>query len=171
MARIIGSLEHLTGWLARANETCLLVLVAMFSTLALVQVILRYGFNRGLFWADEMTLFAFTWTIFLSAALVLDRRMHFGVFILVDRLPAALRRGTAIAVHLGTLGVVLFFLGFGLQLSWSNWVQVSDVLRIPMTWWYLSLPVACLLMLASLLRDVCILLAGREPGRHQEEVA
>jgi len=171
MTRLTGALERLAGWLARLNENCLLALVAAFSTLALVQVILRYGFNRGLFWADELTLFAFTWTIFLSAALVLDRRMHFGVYILVDRFPRRLQRLTTIAVHLAMLGVVLFFLGFGLQHSWSNWVQVSDVLRIPMTWWYLSLPVACLLMLVSLARDLCILLAGGNPSRHQEEVA
>lgn len=171
MMRIIRVLERVTRWLAYANETCLFALVATFSTLALAQVILRYGFGWGLFWADELALFSFTWTIFLSAALVLDRRMHFGVFILVDRLPLWLQRATSIVVHLGMLAVLLFLLGFGLQHSLFNWVQVSDVLRIPMTWWYLSLPAACVLMVLSLLRDLSMLLAGMQLTRHEEEVA
>jgi TRAP-type transport system small permease protein len=171
MMRIIRVLERVTRWLAYANEACLFVLVATFSTLALAQVILRYGFSRGLFWADELALFSFTWTIFLSAALVLDRRMHFGVFILVDRFPLWLQRTTSVVVHLGMLAVLLFFLGFGLQHALFNWVQVSDVLRMPMTWWYLSLPAACFLMVLSLLRDLSMLLAGIPLKRHEEEVA
>jgi TRAP-type C4-dicarboxylate transport system permease small subunit len=171
MVRSITGFERVTRWLARANEACLFALVATISTLALMQVILRYGFGRGLFWADELALFAFTWTIFLSAALVLDRRMHFGVYVLIDRLPRRLQQATAIVVHLAMSAVLLFFFGFGLQHAFFNWVQVSDVLRIPMTWWYLSLPAACLLMLLSLFRDLTMLLNGMPLPRHDEEVA
>ncbi len=171
MTLIFAILDRLAGRLARATEICLFLLVATFSTLALVQVILRYGFNRGLFWADELTLFAFTWSIFLSAALALERKMQFGVYLVVDRLPRTLRRGTAIAVQVAMLSVVGFFLWFGVENSWANWIQVSDVLRIPMTWWYLSLPAASLIMVVSLLRDLCILCSGGELVRSQEEVA
>jgi TRAP-type C4-dicarboxylate transport system permease small subunit len=170
VTHIIAILDRLAGRLARATETCLFILVAAFSALALVQVILRYGFNRGLFWADELTLFAFTWSIFLSAALALERKMHFGVYLVVDRLPPALARATAMAVQFAVMGVVVFFLWFGLEHSWGNWVQVSDVLRIPLTWWYLSVPAACGMMLVSLLRDLCILFSGGELVRSQEEV-
>lgn len=171
MLRIVTVLERATRRLAHANELCLFVLVATFSALALAQVILRYGFGRGLFWADELALFAFTWTIFLSAALVLDRRMHFGVYMLVDRLPLPLQRATSIVVHLGMSAVLVFFLGLGLEHALFNWVQVSDVLRIPMTWWYLALPTACVLMLLSLSRDLAMLFAGMPLSRHDEEIA
>jgi TRAP-type C4-dicarboxylate transport system permease small subunit len=63
------------------------------------------------------------------------------------------------------LGVVGFFVWFGTLHAQDNWVQVSDVLRLPLTWWYLALPVAGLFMAASLLRDLGLLLGGRElPG-------
>jgi TRAP-type C4-dicarboxylate transport system permease small subunit len=170
MALVLEMLDRLAARLARFTEASLFLLVASFSLLALVQVVLRYGFNRGLFWADELTLFAFTWTIFLSAALALERKLHFGVFLLVDRLPRPLRHAASVLAHAGMVGVVLFFLGFGVWHSWSNWIQVSDVLRMPMTWWYASLPVACLLMLVSLARDLCLLLVGRDVPRAQEDV-
>jgi TRAP-type C4-dicarboxylate transport system permease small subunit len=164
------ALDRLAARLARLTESALFLLVATFSALALLQVILRYGFNRGLFWADELTLFAFTWTIFLSAALALERKLHFGVFLLVDRLPPAARHASSVLAHAGMVGVVVFFLWFGVWHAWTNWVQESDVLRIAMTWWYLALPVACLLMLVSLARDLCLLLAGRDVPRAQEDV-
>jgi len=170
MDTALGVLDRLAARLARVTESALFLLVATFSLLALVQVILRYGFNHGLFWADELTLFAFTWSIFLSAALALERKLHFGVFLLVDRLPRRLRHGASVLAHAGMAGVVLFFLWFGLWHAWNNWIQVSDVLRLPMTWWYAALPVACLFMLVSLARDLGLLLAGRDVPRAQEDV-
>ncbi|MFB3818342.1 MAG: TRAP transporter small permease [Candidatus Methylomirabilales bacterium] len=170
MESVLLTLDRLAGRLARLTEGALFLLVATFSLLAFVQVVLRYGFNRGLFWADELTLFAFTWAIFLSAALALERRLHFGVFLLVDRLPGRLRHGAGLLAEAGMAGVVLFFLWFGVWHAWTNWIQVSDVLRMPMTWWYASLPVACLLMLLSLARDICLLLTGRDVPRAQEDV-
>jgi C4-dicarboxylate transporter DctQ subunit len=170
MESILTTLDRLAARLARLTEAGLFLLVASFSLLAFVQVVLRYGFNRGLFWADELTLFAFTWTIFLSAALALERKLHFGVYLLVDRLPPRLRHATSVVMHAGMAGVVIFFLWFGVWHAWTNWVQESDVLRIAMTWWYLALPVACVLMLVSLARDLCLLLAGRPVARAQEDV-
>ena len=155
-----GALERLTSRLSRAVETALVLLTATFSALAFVQVVLRYGFNHALFWADELSLFAFTWMIFLSAALALDRRGHFGVEAIVVRLPLAARRLIAAALHLVMLAVVAFLGWFGILHAWDNWVQVSDVLRVPLTWWYLALPVACLLMALSLVRDLRLVLGG-----------
>ncbi len=154
------ALERLTRGLSRAAEVTLVGLTIGFSALAFIQVVLRYGFNHALFWADELSLFAFTWMIFLSAALALERKSHFGVTLVVARLPLSLRRAAAVGVHLVMLGVVGFLLWFGARHAWDNWVQVSDVLRMPLTWWYLSLPVAGLFMAASLVRDLGILLAG-----------
>ncbi|MGH7263290.1 MAG: TRAP transporter small permease [Candidatus Rokuibacteriota bacterium] len=160
MSGLAGGVERLTRGLSRAVEAALVVLTATFSGLAFVQVVLRYGLNHALFWADELSLFAFTWTIFLSAALALDRRGHFGVSILVARLPPGMRQAIAVAVHLVMLAVVGFLLWFGTLHAWDNWVQVSDVLRLPLTWWYLALPVACLLMGLSLVRDLALLARG-----------
>jgi TRAP-type C4-dicarboxylate transport system permease small subunit len=169
VARLVGVLDRLTRSLSRAVEAALVLLTATFSGLAFVQVVLRYGLNHALFWADELSLFAFTWMIFLSAALALDRRGHFGVRVIVDRLPAAGRRAIAVGLHLVMLGVVGFLFWFGVLHAWDNWVQASDVLRMPLTWWYLALPLACLLMGLSVVRDLGTLLGGDAlPGPGQE---
>jgi C4-dicarboxylate transporter DctM subunit len=165
------AVERLTAGLSRAVEVALVALTICFSVLAVVQVVLRYGFNHALFWADELSLFAFTWMIFLSAALALDRRGHFGVSLLVARLPRPLRRAVAVGVHLVMLAVVGVFVWLGALHAQDNWVQVSDVLRLPLTWWYLALPVAGLFMAASLLRDLGLLLRGCDLPGPQDDVA
>jgi TRAP-type C4-dicarboxylate transport system permease small subunit len=164
LTRVAAALDGLAAPLYRGVEALLCALVVGFTTLTFVQVVLRYGFNRGLFWADELTLFLFTWTIFLSAALTLDRHAHFSVQLLVGRLPASGRRAVAAAVHVAMVGVCAFLLWYGAGHARFNWAQASDVLRLPLTWWYLSLPVASAFMLLSLVRDLAVLLGGGTPA-------
>ena len=53
------------------RSTLGLVLVAMAAMVAVVsaQVALRYGFNRSIDWADEVSRLAFVWSIFLAIPL------------------------------------------------------------------------------------------------------
>jgi TRAP-type C4-dicarboxylate transport system permease small subunit len=70
-----------------------LICISIAGMVAVVsaQVALRYGFNRSMDWADEISRLFFVWSIFLAIPLGIRARAHIGVEMLVARLPEAMR--------------------------------------------------------------------------------
>lgn len=157
-------LNSVLGWLLGVMEWVLFAFLLLLVSLTFTQVVLRYVFNSYLFWGDEVIFFLFTWLIFLSAAVGLARGSHFAVDLVVSLLPAPVRRGCALLSQLVVGGVLGVFVVIGFRFSARAWAQESDILRLPMTWMYLALPVAACIMLLVVFWDLLALLSG-EPGR------
>lgn len=51
----------------------------------LVQVVLRYGFDRPLVWSDELARYLFVWCAFLGWIVAARRRSHLAIGVLADR--------------------------------------------------------------------------------------
>ena len=143
-------------------ETVLCLLMAGLMALAFVQVVLRYVFGSSFFWAEEVILFAFTWIIFLAATVNLERGAHFGVDVLVDCLPQSARRLVQGFVQVGIGTILCVFVWVGFRVALGAWVQESDILRVPKTVVYISLPLAATLMLLTVVRNL-FRLARRQP--------
>jgi len=156
--------------LTQIVEGALCLLMTCLVALAFIQVVLRYVFNRSFFWAEEVILFAFTWVIFLAAALNLERGAHFGVDVLVSRFPRIGQQIIQGLVHLGIGGILSVFVWAGFRFAAGAWVQESDILRVPMTLLYVSLPVAACLMLLAVIRNLAALLQGRSLKAEAEDL-
>jgi TRAP-type C4-dicarboxylate transport system permease small subunit len=81
--------------LARADTGARLVAIvaaAVMVTVVTAQVVARYGFNSSFDWADEVSRLAFVTTIFIAIPLGIRDGTHVGIDLLVNRLPARLRR-------------------------------------------------------------------------------
>lgn len=73
--KIIANLEELV---------CGFFLVIMVSTV-IMNVILRYVFNDGLFWAEEVATISFVWAVFIGASATYKHRMDVGIDFLVSK--------------------------------------------------------------------------------------
>jgi TRAP-type transport system small permease protein len=156
--------------LSRLLETVLSYLMAGMVGLAFVQVVLRYVFDTSLFWAEEVILFIFTWVIFLAAAVNLERGSQFGVDVLVNLLPRGARALIQGLVQ-GVVGVILgVFVWYGFRFAAGAWIQESDILRVPKTVVYISLPLAASLMLLVVFRNLSRLFRGRSLQAQAEEL-
>jgi len=69
----------------------LLAAVGVMVAVVATQVALRYGLNRSIDWADEVSRLAFVWSIFLAIPLGVREGAHIGIEIVAERLPPALR--------------------------------------------------------------------------------
>ena len=145
LSRVIDPLLKLLEWAI----VCLAV--AMLSVV-FVQVVLRYGFNTSFFGSEEFSRFLFTWFVFLSAALGLERGLHFSVDVFVDLLPRSLRRAVRGVVHLVVLAVLIILIVEGTDLAVKNWRQLSSAMQVPLTIPYTAIPVASVVMAAVTLR-------------------
>lgn len=81
-----------------------------------INVLLRYGFNSGLFFSEEVSRLAFVWLVFAGAQLVLHENGHIGVDILTRRVSPAVAKYLLLLTQLLMLYVTwLFLLG-----SWKQ---------------------------------------------------
>ena len=99
-----------------ALKTLIVACLVCITGLIFTNVVLRYGFNSGLFFSEEISRLAFVWLVFAGSQLMLHENGHIGVDILTSRVSAKVAR------HLLTLTylVMLFATWLFLQGSWKQ---------------------------------------------------
>ena len=102
------------------------------------QVVLRYGFNRPIVWAEDVATFLFIWATFLGAAVGLKDIRHVKIDTFLDRLPARL----ASLVHAMLYGVILVCCAMVAHYAWdvmdteSRSMTISLPINLPRHWFY-----------------------------------
>ena len=130
---------RIAGAIDLAIEAVAATLLVGTVTIALIQVLFRYGLNSALSWPEEMARFAFVWFVFLGAATVTRRARH----IVIDLVPRSLGPRTlamhAVAVRIIGAAVATFLVHYGAELV-ARSTYVSPALQWPYTWLYLAVP-------------------------------
>jgi TRAP-type C4-dicarboxylate transport system permease small subunit len=87
------------------------VLFIAMCLMVFIQVVMRYVFNKPIYWAEEFSLSAFTWVAFIGAALALRKSRHARITLLIDRFPEALRRKVEMGGHalVAAISVLIFY--------------------------------------------------------------
>lgn len=155
----------------------LITLVGAILMLMVVQVVLRYGFNASLLWAEEMCRYMLIWMSFLAAVFAFERGEVASLTFLSDALPRVP------ALLLGSLCAALS-LALCMLLVWYGWIYAelagqasipafrfifedifgSDAPQAPGIFWvYLALPVGMAFIALRLISDLahCAAAIGR----------
>lgn len=82
----------LTHWFTRSLEVCIALCLACMAVLVFGNVVLRYGFNSGITFSEEISRLLFVWLTFLGTILASREHAHLGVDSLVKRLPHGARQ-------------------------------------------------------------------------------
>ena len=67
-------------------------LISTITIILFIAVLSRYLFGRSFYWIDAYCRYALIWVAFLGSAIVLRRREHIGVDVVIDLLPKILRK-------------------------------------------------------------------------------
>lgn len=96
----------------KLEDTIIGLLLVLTTLLVFVEVVLRFGFNTGLHWSQEMTTILVGWMVLLGASWALRERAHIGVDFLIEKLPAKARRWF---VGLGCIASLVYcgLIGYG----------------------------------------------------------
>lgn len=78
------------------------------TVLVMLNVILRYFFNMGLYWSEEVATGCFVWSVFLGSAAGYKIKMHVGVDMLVNMCPPTTKKIITIIVD----GILLLINGY-----------------------------------------------------------
>jgi TRAP-type C4-dicarboxylate transport system permease small subunit len=119
-------------------EGLLVLLLAAMVLMVFGNVVLRYGFNSGITFSEELSRWGFVWLTFLGAIIAVKEGGHLGTDVLVGRLgPTGKKVCLAIAETLMLYSVWLIFSGSRVQLG-INWEVEAPVSGWSMGW--LTLP-------------------------------
>ena len=108
--------DKLVAGVTRLLEWVLVGLLAGMAAMVLLNVVLRYGFNSGITFSEEMARYFFVWLTFIGAVLTFGEHGHIGVETLVRRLS---RRGRVACMALSNAVVLLC----AAVLFWGTWIQ------------------------------------------------
>ncbi len=122
--------------LVRLAEWALVALLAAMTVMVFGNVVLRYSFNSGWNFSEEMSRYCFVWLTFIGAILAFRDHNHVGVETFVRLLGPMGRR---ICIGLTNL-VILICAGI---LFWGTWLQhainasmTAPVVGLSMIWVY-----------------------------------
>lgn len=145
----------------RLAECLLVLMLGAMVVMVFGNVVLRYGFNSGLDFSEELSRFLFIWITFLGAIIAMRENAHLGLDTLVRLLPRAGRKacyGVSNALMLGCCA--LMFYGTWRQHP-INATTMSPVTGLPMIWVYGVGYVASLAMGAMVAGNLVRLATGR----------
>lgn len=120
--------------LTRVQEVLLVALLAGMVVMVFGNVVLRYGFNSGLNFSEEMSRYFFVWLTFIGAVVTFAERSHIGVETFV-RLLGRTGRVVCMAV---TNAIILLCAGVFVHGTWLqhaiNASMTAPVIGMSMIW-------------------------------------
>ncbi|MHC8492127.1 TRAP transporter small permease subunit [Thalassospira sp. SM2505] len=115
------------GWLgraitvaARAFAICIIAAMAIL----VMEVFLRYVFNRPTVWAHETTIFLSAVTFIFGGLYCVARNTHIRVVLIYDVVRSSARRALDVVISIACLGVSLFF-------AWASWLMAKKAMFRP----------------------------------------
>ncbi len=109
--------------LNRTEEAVICLLLVLTTLLVFVDVIMRFGFNSGFMWTQELTLHMSAWFVLFGTSYGIKAGSHIGVDAFVRLFPRTGRR------ILTSVGILLGLVYCGLVL-YGSWIYLGKVKRI-----------------------------------------
>jgi TRAP-type C4-dicarboxylate transport system permease small subunit len=111
-------------------EWTLMSMLALMVILVFGNVVLRYGFNSGITFSEEVSRFLFIWVVFLGAVLTLRDNAHLGVHMLTKALPFTGKKICKLISDVVTLACCVLITHGGwyiVQLEFKNVAPISEI--------------------------------------------
>ena len=126
MKKVLSALK----WLVlHIEEIIAVVAISVMLCAIFFNVIMRYAFRSPTAWADELAMICLAYVTFVGGAAAYKKNLHFGIDILVDRLPLAGKTVLRQLINLVFIGLFAYvtYLGYDLYqgavkvFNYSGW--------------------------------------------------
>lgn len=129
-------MEKALAVLTKVTNVLMAVCLSGMAILVFLNVVLRYAFDSGITWSEEMSRFLFVWLTFLGAIGALKDNSHLGVDMFIKKMPLV---GKKVAFVLSNL-IVLYVLWLVLDGSWKSTMistkALSPAVGLPLSYIY-----------------------------------
>lgn len=119
----------------RAEEAVICILLVLTTLLVFVDVVMRFGFNTGFMWSQELTLHMSAWFVLFGASYGLKVGSHIGMDSFIKLFPRTMRRIlSGIAALLAIIYCSLIFYGSWIYLAKMKMIEI-DLEDLPIPTW------------------------------------
>lgn len=154
---------HAIGkWLDKLYGTVGVGLLAAIVAASSVQVFSRYVMHSAVTGTEEFSRYCFIWMSMLGASIAVGQLLHPSVTIVTDRLHGGARKVSMAFIYLIIIGSALLLTVYGIKMVSTTTRQLSSILRLPMCYIYLSLPVGGIGMIVHALINMADELIGKK---------
>jgi C4-dicarboxylate transporter DctQ subunit len=154
--------------LDRAEEGFIAFALLLTTLITFVNVVLRYGFDVGVAWSEELVRYLMIWITFIGIAVAVRRGTSINMDFFARFGSITVRRILWLAQNLiGVLfGAALLYWGTKIFLANLDSVRISPALGVKMAWIYLIFPLGGFLLTlryVEVLRSTLVRLRKGEP--------
>lgn len=143
-------LRKISYWLDSASRVFIVFFLLFMTVVLATQVILRYFFQMGIIWSDELARFLMIALVYIGAASAVRDNSHIKVSVFEDQIPA-LRKWFAPVQWIMIFIYSVFLIKFGIDTLKVVGAQSSANMGISMAWIYVVIPLSGALTIIHLL--------------------
>ncbi len=147
--------------LVKMMEWMLISILGLMVILVFGNVVLRYGFNSGIVFSEEVSRFLFIWLVFLGSVLMLRDNGHLGVHTLTKRLSLSGKKFCKLISDILTFSCCVLLTKGGWTLVVMNMNNMALISEIPLGIIFIACLVCSVGMGALLLNSMYRLLTGK----------
>ena len=129
-------------------------IMAVIVAITVAAVWWRYVLNSPIAWTEQVSNMLFVWTVFLGSAVLYREKLHIGVDMFVNMLPARFSGIAFWAIEIANLVFIVVLFVYGLKLSIDVLPQTTGALDISPAFYYFSAPVSCGLMILFFIEKI-----------------
>jgi TRAP-type C4-dicarboxylate transport system permease small subunit len=147
-------IQKLSDILGKILEVLIVFLLVLMTALMFAQVLGRFIFKNGLFWAEELSRFTMVTMVYLGAGLACKYKDHISVTILDEFLKGPLHK--IYRLFLSLLSIVFLFViaYYGFKVLAVVSTQKSANMQITMNWIYMMMPIGAVIMIFYVLVEI-----------------
>ncbi|MEG0774718.1 TRAP transporter small permease [Clostridium sp.] len=118
--------------LFKSIEVLMAIMLGGMIVLVFMNVILRYFFNSGITWSEEMARYLFLWLTFIGAIGAMRDNAHLGVDTIIKRLKPKTQKVVYIFGQLITLAIMIMLAQGSFNLTLINLDSKASATNLPM---------------------------------------
>lgn len=140
MGKLLKVLNGILNW------TIVIILAGMVG-LVFLNVVMRYLFESGITWSEEMARYMFVWIVFLGAVVAAKDKGHLGVDILTANVPRPVQKVLSLIANTLLIFVLILFIDGLLKMMNLNEMVTGPATGIPVAFFYLAGLISAVLMI------------------------
>lgn len=120
--------------------------ISVTTILVVINIVMRYIFNSGLVWSEEVATGCFVWSVFIGAVAVFKHRGHVGVDIIVKKMPHGVQRAVALITDIILVALNGYMSYLSILYISKSYTKMTPVLGISSVYISSSVLIAFVLM-------------------------
>ena len=163
-------LQRINTLLRKIEIGLLCLIITLMIGLAMLEIVLRYGFKTSLLWKTVMLENLTLWLCFLGAALATAEKRHISIDVLSRILPEKITRYSHYVIEVLSITVVSILVYYGFEfLIDEQEIQATLIGTIPLWWAKTIIPIGFVIIDIHLLLQFGIRLIGSDHSTGESE--